>query len=110
MSRRSNLPADVFGVLLQVVPIMTWIERRGSAAIQLRLGEGFPLWQAIRDSPAGSPREVRRAARDLERRGLRVAALGYYRNMLASDPAERQKIVEALRQTGGNRTKLCCQV
>ncbi len=70
----------------------------GLEAIQLRLGEGFPLWQTIRGSPGGSLSEVRRAARDLERRGLRVAALGYYRNMLAPDPAERRREIDGLRR------------
>lgn len=37
----------VFGVLMQIVPIMTWVERRGSAIIQLRLGPNRVGWFGI---------------------------------------------------------------
>ncbi len=63
--------------------------RLGLEAVQLRLGQGFPV-ETLEDA--------RRAARDLERRGLKVAALGYYRNMLAADPAERRREIEGLRR------------
>jgi NADH-quinone oxidoreductase subunit H len=43
----------VFGFLMQAVPIMTWVERRGSAIIQLRLGPNrvgpFGLFQPLAD-------------------------------------------------------------
>lgn len=43
----------IFGMLMQLVPIMTWVERRGSAIIQLRLGPNrvgpFGLFQPLAD-------------------------------------------------------------
>ncbi len=43
----------IFGMLMQLVPIMTWVERRGSAIIQLRLGPNrvgpFGLLQPLAD-------------------------------------------------------------
>ncbi len=69
--------------------------RLGLGAIQLRLGPGFALW---RPEGACAPAEARRAAADLDRRGLRVVALGYYRNLLARDPAERRREIAGLRR------------
>lgn len=67
--------------------------RLGLEAIQLRLGPEFPLWER-----GESLDSIRRAADDLDRRGLRVIALGYYRNLLAPDPAERLADVAGLRR------------
>ncbi len=69
-------------------------QRLGLEAIQLRIGEGFPLWG---NDSAEILDNAHQAAEDLERRGLKVANLGYYRNMLAADPAERRREVEGLR-------------
>ncbi len=63
--------------------------RLGLGAIQLRLGPGFPIVDL---------EEARRATEDLDGRGLRVAALGYYRNLLAPDPAERDQDIAGLRR------------
>ena len=67
--------------------------RLGLRAIQLRVGPGFPI--ALDDD---SLADARRAATDLRDRGLRVVALGYYRNLLAPDPAEREREIAGLRQ------------
>ncbi len=81
---------------LQVPYDDRWLDdahQLGLEAIQLRLGEGFPLW-----GPGGFDGDAHRVADDLKRRGLKVIALGYYRNMLASDPAERRREIAGLLQ------------
>lgn len=65
----------------------------GLAAIQLRLGPGFPLSTEGTDLTA-----ARAAAADLRRRGLRVAALGYYRNLLEPAADARKQEIAGLRQ------------
>ena len=72
--------------------------RLGFEAIQLRLGPGFPSRRRRGNFPVETLDDARRAADGLRRRGLRVVALGYYRNMLAADPAERRREIDGLRR------------
>ncbi len=62
----------------------------GIRNLQLRLGPGFPI-----DTLDGGLNEAREAAKDLQNRGFRVSALGFYRNMLA--PQENLRIEESQR-------------
>ncbi len=86
--------------------------RLGLEAIQLRLGHGFPRRGTSGTSPLGetsgtfplwgpkglTPEQARGIAQDIERRALRVVALGYYRNLLAPDPDERRREIAGLRR------------
>lgn len=71
-------------------------ERLGVRNLQLRIGPGFPI-----STDEDSLEEAERAAEELQRRGFRVVALGFYRNML--DPghraAEGARILNVLRMT-----------
>lgn len=70
----------------------------GLDAIQLRVGPGFPL-DACRSDGETFRNEAQRAAADLKTRGLKVVALGYYRNLLEPDPDERRREIQGLRRT-----------
>lgn len=61
--------------------------------IELRLGPEFPI--SLRESGID---EAKRAADDLAARGIEVAALGFYRNMLSPDVEEREMDLARLRQ------------
>lgn len=67
------------------------VQALGIDAIQLRLGPGFPLDLFRRE-------EVEAAAEELRRRGLRVVALGYYRNLLGPDADVARQDAEELEQ------------
>ncbi|RMH23164.1 MAG: sugar phosphate isomerase/epimerase [Acidobacteria bacterium] len=67
--------------------------RLGLRRIQLRVGPGFPI-----DTGDPQLREARAAAADLARRGLRVVALGCYRNLLSADAGERRREIARLRR------------
>ena len=58
----------------------------GLSWIQLRVGPGFPI--STEDPGLDA---ARRAAEDLARRGIRVAALGCYRNLLSANLPEQRK-------------------
>ena len=75
------------------------VDALGLDAIQLRIGPGFPI--DTRPVTTGHPddglAEAEAAAEELQRRGLHVVALGYYRNMLEPDAAARQREIDGLR-------------
>lgn len=63
-------------------------------AIQLRIGPGYPI---ATGHPDDGLAEAEAAATELQRRGLRVVALGYYRNMLEPDVDARRREIDGLR-------------
>lgn len=65
----------------------------GLDAVQLRLGPGFPIRTGHPDDGLA---EAEAAAATLRRRGVRVVALGYYRNMLEPDPVARRREADGL--------------
>ncbi len=69
------------------------ISRLGLSRIQLRLGPGFPLTTDRLDHG-----EAKRATDNLAQRGITVASLGCYRNLLSADAAEARSEQERLRR------------
>lgn len=66
----------------------------GFDAIQLRVGPEYPI-----DPVTGSLDQAHDAARELKRRGLAVAGLGCYRNVLDPDPQVREADRARIRTT-----------
>jgi sugar phosphate isomerase/epimerase len=67
------------------------LQRLGLRNIQLRLGPEFPL------PPASTPdAEFVAAGEQVARRGMSIGAIGFYRNMLHPDPAQRQQESDGL--------------
>lgn len=64
----------------------------GLSDVQLRVGPGFPI-----ETGDAELRDARVAAERLAEQGIRVVALGFYRNLLATDVAEREDDLERLR-------------
>ncbi|MEQ8818690.1 MAG: sugar phosphate isomerase/epimerase family protein [Sumerlaeia bacterium] len=76
------------------LPAIELVQRLGLGTVQLRVGPGFPL-----DMGDRTLADVKVAARQLKDHGLTVGALGFYRNMLAPNPAEREDDLIRLHNT-----------